>query len=56
MPFLNTTPATSSGGMLGNENRVAYKIAKKGKPSKKDLPLLKNDITGSELTFKMTDT
>jgi hypothetical protein len=28
----------------------------KGKPSKKDLPLLKNDITGSELTFKTTDT
>jgi hypothetical protein len=28
----------------------------KGKPPKKDLPLLKNDITGSESTFKMTDT
>ena len=29
---------------------------KKGKPSKKDLPLLKNDITGSEPTVKMLDT
>jgi hypothetical protein len=28
----------------------------KGKPSKMDLPLLKYDITGSESTFKMTDT
>jgi hypothetical protein len=28
----------------------------KGKPSKKDLPLFKNDITGSESTFKTTDT
>jgi len=25
--------------------RICYKIAKKGKPFKKDLPLLKNDIT-----------
>ena len=28
----------------------------KSKPSKKDLPLLENDITGSEATFKTTDT
>jgi len=29
---------------------------KKGKPDEMDLPLLKNDITGSELIVKMTDT
>jgi hypothetical protein len=29
---------------------------KKGKPPKRDLPLMENDITGSELTFKTTDT
>jgi hypothetical protein len=29
---------------------------KKGKSPKKDLPLLKNDITGSELTVKILDT
>jgi hypothetical protein len=29
---------------------------KKGKPYQMDLPLLKNDITGSESTFKTTDT
>jgi hypothetical protein len=27
----------------------------KGKPPKNDLPLLENDITDSESTFKMTD-
>jgi hypothetical protein len=36
--------------------RISYKIAKKGKPDEMDLPLLKNDITGSEPTVKMTDT
>ena len=35
---------------------ISYKIAKKGKTSKTDLPLLKNDITGSEPTVKMLDT
>jgi hypothetical protein len=35
---------------------ISYKIAKKGKPSKKGFALIKNDITGSESTFKMTDT
>jgi hypothetical protein len=29
---------------------------KKGKPGEMDLPLLKNDITGSELTVKILDT
>ena len=29
---------------------------KKGKPYKMDLPLLKNDITGSEPNVKMLDT
>jgi hypothetical protein len=29
---------------------------KKGKPDEMDLPLLKNDITGSEPTVKMLDT
>jgi hypothetical protein len=29
---------------------------KKGKSPKKDLPLLKNDITGSEPTVKILDT
>ena len=29
---------------------------KKGKPGEMDLPLLKNDITGSESTYKTTDT
>jgi len=29
---------------------------KKGKPGEMDFPSLKNDITGSESTFKMTDT
>jgi hypothetical protein len=28
----------------------------KGKPSEMDMPLLKNDITGSEPTVKMLDT
>ena len=28
----------------------------KGKPGEMDLPLLKNDITGSELTVKVLDT
>ena len=28
---------------------------KKGKPGEMDLPLLKNDITGSELTIKILD-
>jgi hypothetical protein len=28
---------------------------KKGKPPKKDLPLLKNDITGSKLAFGIAD-
>jgi hypothetical protein len=32
------------------------KLQKKANLRKKDLPLLKNDITGSESTFKMTDT
>ena len=36
--------------------RISYKIAKKGKSSEMNLPLLKNDITGSEPTFKMLDT
>ncbi|MGI9536415.1 MAG: hypothetical protein ACR2PB_05055 [Desulfocapsaceae bacterium] len=31
-------------------------ICKKGKPGEMDLPLLINDITTSESTFKMTDT
>jgi hypothetical protein len=31
---------------------ISYKIAKKGKPSKKDLPLLENDITTFELALK----
>jgi len=35
---------------------ISYKIAKKGKTSKTDLPLLKNDITGSEPTVKILDT
>jgi len=35
---------------------ISYKNAKKGKPGEMDLPLLKNDITGSESTFNMTDT
>ena len=35
---------------------ISFKIAKKGKPEKKDLPLLKNDITGSEPTIKILDT
>jgi len=30
---------------------ISYKIAKKGKPYKMDLPLCKNDITGSEPVF-----
>ena len=29
---------------------------KKGNPHQMDLPLLKNDITGSELTVKILDT
>ena len=36
--------------------RICYKNAKKGKPDEMDLPFLKNDITGSELTVKMLDT
>jgi len=36
--------------------RIYYKNAKKGKPYEKDLSSLKNDIAGSESTFKMTDT
>ena len=36
--------------------RICYKNAKKGKPEKNDLPLLKNDITGSDPTLKTTDT
>jgi len=35
--------------------RISYKNAKKAKSPKKDLPLLKNDITGSELTVKLLD-
>jgi len=35
---------------------ISYKIAKKGKSSSKSLPLLKNDITGSEPTVTMLDT
>ncbi|MGB5896468.1 MAG: hypothetical protein WBG58_20010 [Ignavibacteriaceae bacterium] len=31
------------------------KLQKKGKPCQMDLPLLKNDITGSEPTVKMLD-
>jgi hypothetical protein len=31
-------------------------LNQKGKPRKMDLPLLKNDITSSEVTFKTTDT
>ena len=35
---------------------ISYRNAKKGKPDEMDLPLLKNDITGSEPTVKMLDT
>ena len=35
---------------------ISYKNAKKGKSSSKSLPLLKNDVTGSEPTVKMLDT
>jgi hypothetical protein len=31
-------------------------LQKMANPAKKDLPLLKNDITGSELTVKILDT
>jgi hypothetical protein len=33
-----------------------FQNCKKGKPDEMDLPLLKNDITGSEPTFKIQDT
>jgi hypothetical protein len=33
--------------------RICYKNAKNGKPSEKSLPLLKNDITGSEPISKL---
>jgi hypothetical protein len=36
--------------------RISYKNAKKGKPDEMDLPLLKNDITGSEPSVKILDT
>jgi len=36
--------------------RISYKIAKKDKSPSKSLPLLKNDITGSEPTVKILDT
>ena len=34
---------------------ISFKISKKGKPCEMDLPLLKNDITGSEPTVKILD-
>jgi hypothetical protein len=34
---------------------ISYKIAKKANPRKISLPLLKNDITGSEPTVKIVD-
>jgi hypothetical protein len=36
--------------------RIISSKKQKGKPDEMDLPLLKNDITGSESTFKTTDT
>jgi len=36
--------------------RIISSKKQKGKPDEMDLPLMKNDITDSEPTFKMTDT
>jgi len=50
---LNFTTATES-----HSAHISYFLqkCKKGKPDEMDLPLLKNDITGSEPTVKILDT
>jgi hypothetical protein len=50
--------AISTGSSISTSSTYIVKFTKnqKGKPDKMDLPLLKNDITGSEPTVKMLDT